>query len=259
MGTTNCTITIKNITLGEGMPKICIPLVGRTLSGLKQEAKALQALHPDLAEWRVDCFERAGDLAAVTEALGEIAAALSGVPLVFTFRSAREGGEQEISAEEYRALNEMAAASGLADLIDVELFGNEADVRFLIEFAHQHGVRVIVSNHDFAGTPPKEEIIARLRQAQALGGDLPKIAVMPQSASDVLTLLDATCVMREQYADRPIITMSMAGTGVISRLAGEVFGSAVTFGAAGKASAPGQIPAAELRQALELLHRSLGR
>ena len=47
--------------------------------------------------------------------------------------------------------------------------------------------------------------------------------------------------MVNNYADRPIITMSMAATGVISRVCGEVFGSALTFGAVGKASAPGQI------------------
>ncbi|MNN87342.1 3-dehydroquinate dehydratase [compost metagenome] len=63
--------------------------------------------------------------------------------------------------------------------------------------------------------------------------------------------------MQEQYADRPIITMSMAGYGVVSRLAGEIFGSALTFGAAQKPSAPGQVAAAELRKVLELLHGSL--
>jgi len=51
--------------------------------------------------------------------------------------------------------------------------------------------------------------------------------------------------------------MSMAGTGVISRLAGEAFGSALTFGAATKASAPGQIPVNELKQVLDILHKSL--
>lgn len=79
-----------------------------------------------------------------------------------------------------------------------------------------------MSNHDFAGTPAEEEIISRLRRAQELGGDLPKIAVMPNSAGDVLTLLAATVKMQELYADRPIITMSMGGEGVISRLAGEI-------------------------------------
>jgi 3-dehydroquinate dehydratase-1 len=51
--------------------------------------------------------------------------------------------------------------------------------------------------------------------------------------------------------------MSMAGTGVISRLCGEVFGSALTFGAAKKASAPGQMGVNELETVLRLLHRSL--
>ena len=81
--------------------------------------------------------------------------------------------------------------------------------------------------------------------------------LMPQSKLDVLTLLSATEEMNRLYADRPIITMSMAGTGVISRLCGEVFGSALTFGAAGKASAPGQMGVNDLNTVLNLLHKSL--
>ena len=59
------------------------------------------------------------------------------------------------------------------------------------------------------------------------------------------------------HADRPAVTMSMAGMGVISRLCGEVFGSALTFGAAGRASAPGQMDVQDLAQVLFLLHKSL--
>ena len=63
--------------------------------------------------------------------------------------------------------------------------------------------------------------------------------------------------MVTDYADRPIITMSMAGTGVISRLCGEVFGSSMTFGAAKKASAPGQMGVEDLSTVLGLLHKSM--
>ena len=80
---------------------------------------------------------------------------------------------------------------------------------------------------------------------------------MPQSKADVLTLLSATEEMATNFADRPIITMSMAATGLISRLCGEVFGSAATFGAVGKASAPGQMNAKDLETILSLLHASL--
>ncbi len=50
------TVTVKNIIIGEGMPKICVPLVGATVSELKLEAQALKDLKPDLVEWRADFF-----------------------------------------------------------------------------------------------------------------------------------------------------------------------------------------------------------
>ena len=72
-----------------------------------------------------------------------------------------------------------------------------------------------------------------------------------------MTLLSATEEMSRVYADHPIITMSMAADGVISRLCGEVFGSALTFGAARKASAPGQMGVEDLACVLKALHGSL--
>lgn len=127
----------------------------------------------------------------------------------------------------------------------------------MIDGVHAAGVKVVASNHDFHKTPAKSDIIYRLRKMQDMGADIPKIAVMPQNKRDVLTLLAATEEMVTDYADRPIITMSMAGTGVISRLCGEVFGSSMTFGAAKKASAPGQMGVADLSTVLDLLHKAM--
>ncbi|MGG4214776.1 type I 3-dehydroquinate dehydratase [Paenibacillus sp. FSL L8-0638] len=247
-------VKVKDVLIGEGAPKICVPMVGETLEQLKEEATYLRTLDLDIVEWRGDFFEHVEDLEKVKAALHEIRSILANIPLVFTFRSAREGGEKEISAASYVELNRTIAATGQVELIDVELFNEEADVKTLVEAAHKHNVYVIISNHDFHKTPSKEEIVSRLCKAQELGGDLPKIAVMPTNTADVLTLLDATRTMAEEHADRPIITMSMAGKGVVSRLTGELFGSALTFGAAKKASAPGQIPVTELREILTVLH-----
>ncbi|GAA0314305.1 type I 3-dehydroquinate dehydratase [Oceanobacillus oncorhynchi subsp. oncorhynchi] len=250
-------VEVKNIRIGEGMPKICIPMVGKTVDQLIEEADFLKSLECDVVEWRVDFFEQVEDIAKVKEALTEIRKVIPEMPLIFTFRSFKEGGEKEVSVDYYLHLNREMSRTGQIDIVDVELFNQPEDVKQIIEAAHEHGVFVIISNHDFNKTPDKKEIITRLRRAQELGGDLPKIAVMPETTADVLTLLDATREMKEKFADRPIITMSMAGKGVISRLAGEVFGSALTFGAANKASAPGQVAAAELKRTLHLLHQSL--
>jgi 3-dehydroquinate dehydratase-1 len=251
------TITVRGVTLGEGAPKICVPMVGTSLPQLIEEAHFLKTLDLDIVEWRVDFFEQVEQIETVVEALKEIRSILTEKPLVFTFRTAQEGGEKEVSTAFYLALNKTILETGLVDIVDVELFNEENDIKAFVNAAHGQNVYVIVSNHDFDKTPAKEEIVSRLRKAQELGGDLPKIAVMPTNTADVLTLLDATNTMNEQYADRPFITMSMAGKGVISRIAGEVFGSALTFGAAKKASAPGQIDVQELRSVINLLHANL--
>ncbi|MFT8321867.1 MAG: type I 3-dehydroquinate dehydratase [Bacillus sp. (in: firmicutes)] len=250
-------VKVREVNIGEGTPKICVSMIGKTANLLKEEAAFLKTLPLDVIEWRVDFYEEVENIDSVKATLQEIRNIIGNTPLIFTFRSAKEGGEKEINASAYLALNKAVSETALTDIIDVELFNKEEDVRELVEHAHKHKVAVIISNHDFAKTPPKEEIIARLKKAQELGADLPKIALMPNSIADVITVLDATNTMKEQYADRPIITMSMAGKGAVSRMAGELFGSALTFAAAKKASAPGQIPVAELKTVLNILHSGL--
>ena len=143
------------------------------------------------------------------------------------------------------------------DAIDVEIFSGDAMVSKIIANAHAAGKIVVGSNHDFFKTPEKTDLLYRLRKMQDMGADIPKIAVMPQSSSDVITLLDATRTMASQYADRPIITMSMGPLGVITRMSGELFGSSMTFGAVGQTSAPGQIPIGELQTVINILHSAL--
>lgn len=251
------TLTIKNVTIGEGIPKIIVPLVGTTEQQILDEAALVKDLKPDVVEWRVDIYEKVEDLAAVKEMIAKLRDVFAEELLLFTFRSHKEGGNKEISDDFYVQLNQTAIATKNIDLVDVELFNEEKNVKAILSTAKENGVYVIMSNHDFFKTPAKEEIVSRLRKMQEYGADIPKIAVMPTSVADVITLIDATNTMKSEYADRPIITMSMGGTGVISRLAGEVFGSAFTFGAGKEASAPGQIPVAELRTVLEILHKSM--
>ena len=234
-------VVVRNIKIGEGIPKICVPIVGVTKEEIIKEAKTFDAIPVDVVEWRVDWFEHVFETDKVKEVLAELREALKEIPILFTFRTSKEGGERAIEPEAYKKLNIAAAESGCVDLVDVEAFTGDEVVKEIIEAVHQHGVKVVASNHDFDKTPAKDDIVGRLCKMQELGADIPKIAVMPKSKEDVLTLLAATEEMNRKHADRPIITMSMAGTGVISRLCGEVFGSALTFGAAKKASAPGQM------------------
>lgn len=249
------TIPLKNIRIGEGKPKICVPIVAKSISEMTDALQSIAANQVDLVEWRVDFFEEADKTEKVIQALKLIRSKLQDLPLIFTFRTMKEGGNQRFSEDAYFQLCYEVLQTNLLDCIDIELFIQAPIREKLLAFAKQQNVVTIMSNHDFEQTPSKLEIIDRLKQAQALGADIPKIAVMPKTPKDVLTLLDATYTMVEQYADRPIITMAMGEIGKISRVTGELFGSAVTFAALKEVSAPGQVTINTAKQALSLFHQ----
>lgn len=248
---TSKSVTMRGVTIGGGMPKICVPVMGHCEAEVLASADVARLCAPDVVEWRIDWLD---DLSQknVDTILGQLRRKFPATPLLVTYRSQEEGGEGDLEQSSYVNLLSRIIVSGQADLVDVELFSGVMGE--LVEMAHHHGVCVIGSSHDFHQTPDEGEILSRLEQMMELGCDIPKIAVMPQSAQDVLILLSATELAHEKHPDLPIITMSMGQMGMVSRLCGEVFGSALTFGCAGQASAPGQVAVKELREILKLLH-----
>lgn len=251
------TYEVKGLKIGEGRPKVIAPIVGKDKESILESASSFKGLPIDIVEWRVDFYEDVLDFSKVIRTLKELSSCLNEMPIIFTFRTKKEGGEKEISMEQYTELNRTVANSGLVDFIDVEIFAEDKIVRENIKNIHHAKVLVVGSNHDFHKTPEKDELLRRLKKMQEIGADIPKIAVMPQNVNDVLVLLSATNDMVSNFADRPIVTMSMSSKGVISRLSGEVFGSSMTFGAVGQVSAPGQIPVEKLEKVLDILHDSI--
>jgi 3-dehydroquinate dehydratase-1 len=247
-------IRVRNVQIGDGIPKICVPIVAGQKQEILEGARNILSTSADLAEWRIDFFQEAESEAAIWDVLKELRRLLGDIPLIATLRTAKEGGELELNYAQYEKILLAVAKSGMADLIDVEAFSFGEIAEELIERIHMCGGLVIASNHEFSRILSENEMVSRLRRLQSMGADIPKLAVMPSSPMDVLALLSATYRMTSQYADRPIITMSMAGYGCVSRIAGEVFGSAVTFASAGADSAPGQMPAEAVRSTLDVIH-----
>ena len=196
------TVQVRNITIGEGRPKICVPIVGQTKEDILLEAGTFERIPVDVVEWRVDWFEGVFDFARIEDVLKELRDILGDTPLLMTFRTSKEGGEKDIDADAYKELNIKAAKTGYVDFVDVEIFTGDKIVSEIIDAVHAAGVKVIASNHDFDATPEKDEIVRRLRMMQDYGADIPKMAVMPRNKQDVLTLLSATLEMSEQFADR---------------------------------------------------------
>src|SRR5690554_3171972 len=252
MNRVSCMLKIRDIEIGKGRPKICLPITGINLDEIKEQAIHISKLNPDLVEWRVDFFESLD----IIPALEVIRNHIGHKPLIFTFRTINEGGQKQITDQEYLMINERAMMSGLIDLVDIELKLPVVIRNPLIAKAKQQGIATIISNHDFDKTPAQEEMINRLREAELIGASIAKLAVMPKNSHDVLSILTVTNKMKS-ILKIPLVTMSMGGIGLMTRLSGELFGSTITFGSAGQVSAPGQIDFTNLSTVLDIIHENI--
>lgn len=243
-----------NVTLGEGRPAVCVPVMGKSLAELAASARQAAQAQADVLELRADSLCAMPEpqvAAAMCEAVREAA---PGIALLFTLRTARDGGEGAAQCDAYEAL--LCALvewrEPLFDALDCELSVGEAAFSRIVAKAHAAGISVVGSSHDFSRTPEEAQIVATLRTMERLGADVCKIAVMPQSRRDVLTLMRAGLEAEETLC-APVIAISMGALGTLTRIGAQTLGSCLTFGAAGTCSAPGQMDARTLRGILELL------
>ncbi len=237
---------VRGVEYGGPKPLFCAPLVARDSAQLMAQAAVARDLAADIVEWRADYYPDPAP-AALLDSLRGLRSLLADVPLIFTLRKREEGGAQEISRETRRACLEAAADSGMADFVDVELDNEDSLLEPLIRLCRDRGVRVILSFHDFAGTPSDKLLLEKIKLMKWRGADVAKIAVMPGTADDVLRLLNVTMEARKALPDLALCTMSMGRLGVLTRVAGFLFGSDMAYAVAQEESAPGQIPLAEAR------------
>lgn len=250
-------LKVKDVTIGGGSPLICVPIVARDEQALSDQARKILAGVPDMIEWRVDFFNQAEKPDSLKKALRILNQTIGSIPLILTCRAFAEGGAREISLEDRLRIIEIACSTGIPDLVDIELSSGIEAIRQVVSAAGKDNVQTILSFHDFQKTPSREFIKEKLFAAQQAGGNIAKVAVMPQSVEDVLTLLEANLEARRGPVEIPIITMAMGKIGVITRMAGWLFGSDVTFAVGEQASAPGQIPIKQLRKGIDILRESI--
>ena len=134
---------------GGHLPAVCAPLVAPDRASLLAEAAAVAAKRPDLLEWRVDFFqghERAQEVAALSRELREA----TGLPILFTHRSTREGGQPSpLDAPGLLALYRAVCEAGAVDLLDVEAATGAAHIDAVRAAAGPHGMGLVLSFHDF--------------------------------------------------------------------------------------------------------------
>ncbi len=225
-----------------------MPIVVGTVSG----ADALCALTApgsgelssvDVVEARLDGMTPA-DAARCLDACRELES--RGTPTLVTVRAAAEGGAWRGTEAERRSIYERALL--IASWIDVEL--QELIAADLVRAAHSAGKKVILSFHDFHGTPPVDRLLALAQRGRAMGGDLIKIATSAAALGDVQILIE---VLAQAGGDGRLAVIGMGTLGQPLRLFLPAVGSALAYGFIDRSAASGQLPVVELRRMLAAL------
>lgn len=241
--------------LGGAVPLICVPLVGATPEAVMAEVKNLSSIGPDIIELRIDAWDAVEDVDFSMALLRDVRSAIGDLPVILTCRGHWEGGIKEVSESAKDEIYSRAISEKLVDFVDKELSYGYVKLAEVKSHAKAHGVGLIVSFHDFKKTPSASFIYAQLATQIRFGADVAKVALMPETEEDVLKVFEATLAVRRDFPEVPLITMSMGALGQISRLAGGLYGSDLTFAVGSAASAPGQIPVERMRGAFDLLYR----
>ncbi len=220
---------------------ICVSLVeNKVSSALSACERAAEVA--DLIEIRLDALEepQVAPFFRVTEK-----------PLLFTCRAREEGGFREFPLPERLSFLKEAARLG-AYAVDLELAcGQEA----IEELKKDLGkTRLILSYHNFSGTPEEDELRQRAEEMKASGARWGKIVTTARRPEEALVTLSLIPWARRKLKF-PLIAFAMGEAGKFSRAVCLLLGAPLTYASLPRScrAAPGQIPADQLREVLEIL------
>jgi 3-dehydroquinate dehydratase-1 len=229
-------LKIGGVTLGE-LPRVVLGVDGESPSAAQAASEGV-----DILEVRVDLF--AGQLTPSQIVDAVKALKRHEMPLIGTIRQQGEGGKSRLSdaqrADIYHKI------SPLVDAIDIDV--RAAMLKPVVASARRNRNTVILSHHDFRGTPSTTELARMVGKAAALGADITKIATLAKSERDVVRLLEFTMRHRRQH----LVTIAMGHIGSVSRLFFPLVGSLLTYTSVSPSN--GQVPAERLIEDLRLYY-----
>lgn len=248
-------LKVREMILQQGRPKVAVPIVSCQPADIIAECEEIKNLPCDMVEWRADYYlssienldqylsDKNGYLDMV-KILDDINYIADEKPLIFTVRSDGQGGQVQMTEAQLESVYGLAAETNLVDFIDIELKDKDGStreewIRAQIDEAHTHGVKVIISHHDFEKMPSPAQLVGLVKEMYMLGADVCKVAAMAADKTDAENLLKATAFLTKNNIG-PVIMLAMGEAGKATRVAAGRYGSCITFAAGKGQSAPGQ-------------------
>lgn len=179
--------------------------------------------------------------------------------IVVTNRRREEGGGFQRTEKE-RVSSLIEAVKLGADYVDLEASTDAALAAELKAAIAARGfrTRLIVSAHDFAGTPEEGALRRKMEECAALSPDVVKIVTRAETEEDNLKILGLIPHARKNGQE--IISFCLGEKGRASRVTSLLLGAYLSFASLnkGEESAPGQLALADMISALSILNGKKG-
>ena len=208
-----------------------------------QGIDAMRYIDADIIEWRADFLPKE----AILQEAPAIFEKFAGRELLFTLRTRAEGGEIDLSSEDYVQIIKDVAQLYQPEYLDFEYFAHKDVFEQMLDFPN-----LVLSYHNFQETP--DNMMEILSELTSLTPKVVKVSVMAHTAQDVLDLMNFTRGFKTLNPEQEYVTISMGKVGKVSRITSDVTGSSWSFASLDAASAPGQISLSNMVKIREILN-----
>lgn len=232
--------------------KICIsiPLVEDDDEIKKTEQKIETILKEDdriFLEFRFDYLKESKNFDKILDKISKYKK-----QSIYTLRSASEGGYFSGEETERLILIKKLALSGPM-LLDLE-YNSISKNNELADFMDENQVRILVSWHDFTGTPDKETLINLIDKMRIFSNFI-KIVTTAKSIDDSINILELYSIIDTTIN---LVAFSMGELGIITRVLCNIVGDCpFTYATIDKAVAPGQLTMDQMKSIYKLFHNKL--
>lgn len=219
---------------------LCVVIKGPSFENAAQQINEASAIHADLVELRLDCFDSLDP-----DSLKKLHQDYL-IPKIFTLRSKSQGGFFT-GSEESRLETIKCLANFDPEYLDLEC---DVPASFVSEISKCHpGIKIIISHHEFGLFSKSLDNI--YKEMCRIPASFYKIAIPAESTSTALNML----TWKKNYSNT-LITISMGLQGQVSRILGPIFQTPITYACLNTdlATAPGQLSASTLKELYRYHH-----
>ncbi|MDV0431877.1 type I 3-dehydroquinate dehydratase [Lactiplantibacillus sp. DA1] len=240
-------VTVGELMLTTGMPKIGVVLTGATREELLRKAGQILTSAAQLVVWRLNSYQELDNRAELVNTAAQLQQVLGTIPLIAMFAMASGPAD---AVEYYQTYQTLVNNRSIA-AVDIDLaMVNQPDFMKLTQQMRASQIRLIASQTVMTATPA--ELLTIYQELAATGADVVRVTVAGQDAQAVLALMAAT-EQAHQQLNVPIIATATGKFGRYNSICGQLTGSVVAFGHVGRVGDQNQLAVSRVKQALQIL------